>query len=88
MRFGHDRGHLEEEAPERYEGTYHCCGQWVILRGLPLSFPSEVAENVKRIASSSQEPTVDERNLLSVAYKTVIGVCWLVISSIEQKEGK
>jgi hypothetical protein len=28
---------LAEQA-ERYEGTCHCYGQWVILRGLPLSF--------------------------------------------------
>jgi hypothetical protein len=26
---------LAEQA-ERYEGTCHCCEQWVILRGLPL----------------------------------------------------
>jgi 14-3-3 protein len=68
-----------------------CCEQWVILRGSPLLFPSEVAENMKRVASSSQEPTVEERNLLFIAYKNVIGacrVCWPVISSIEQKEVK
>merc|ERR1711902_349402 len=32
------------------------------------------------------ELTVEERNLLSVAYKNVIGASWRIISSIEQKE--
>jgi len=33
----------------------------------------EMAKNMKRVASSDQELTVDERNLLSVAYKNVVG---------------
>ncbi|KAI0266008.1 14-3-3 domain-containing protein [Russula aff. rugulosa BPL654] len=40
-------------------------------------------------ASSDQEPTVEGRNLLSVAHKNVIcarRVCWRIVSSIEQKE--
>ncbi|KAF8969375.1 14-3-3 domain-containing protein [Flammula alnicola] len=32
-----------------------------------------MVENMKRVASSDQELTVEERNLLSVAYKNVIG---------------
>ena len=48
-----------------------------------------MVENMKRVASSDQELTVEERNLLSVAYKNVVGTrraSWRIISSIEQKE--
>ena len=44
---------------------------------------------MKQVASSDQELTVEERNLLSVAYKNVIGArraSWRIVSSIEQKE--
>ena len=49
----------------------------------------EMVDNMKRVASSDQELTVEERNLLSVAYKNVIGArraSWRIVSSIEQKE--
>ncbi|KAH9963610.1 14-3-3 domain-containing protein [Russula dissimulans] len=49
----------------------------------------EMVENMKRVASSDQELTVEERNLPSVAYKNVIGTrraSWQIVSSIEQKE--
>ena len=44
---------------------------------------------MKTVASLDVELTVEERNLLSVAYKNVIGArraSWRIISSIEQKE--
>lgn len=44
---------------------------------------------MKMVASMDVELTVEERNLLSVAYKNVIGArraSWRIISSIEQKE--
>lgn len=44
---------------------------------------------MKKVASLDLELTVEERNLLSVAYKNVIGArraSWRIISSIEQKE--
>lgn len=50
---------------------------------------SEMVEAMKRVASLDVELTVEERNLLSVAYKNVIGArraSWRIISSIEQKE--
>ena len=43
---------------------------------------------MKSVANYSEELSVEERNLLSVAYKNVIGsrrASWRVISSIEQK---
>lgn len=46
---------------------------------------------MKGVASLDVELTVEERNLLSVAYKNVIGArraSWRIISSIEQKEDK
>jgi len=49
----------------------------------------EMVEAMKRVASLDVELTVEERNLLSVAYKNVIGArraSWRIISSIEQKE--
>ncbi|KAJ1850585.1 14-3-3 protein [Coemansia sp. RSA 2703] len=49
----------------------------------------EMVENMKSVAAEDQELTVEERNLLSVAYKNVIGArraSWRIISSIEQKE--
>ena len=44
---------------------------------------------MKAVASLDVELTVEERNLLSVAYKNVIGArraSWRIISSIESKE--
>ncbi|KAF8219391.1 14-3-3 protein [Tricholoma matsutake] len=49
----------------------------------------EMVEHMKRIASSDQELTVEEHNLLSIAYKNIIGTCrasWRIVSLIEQKE--
>jgi hypothetical protein len=43
---------------------------------------------MKKIAESNSELTIEERNLLSVAYKNVIGsyrLPWRVISNIEYK---
>lgn len=44
---------------------------------------------MKKVAGMNVELTVEERNLLSVAYKNVIGArraSWRIISSIEQRE--
>jgi 14-3-3 protein epsilon len=49
----------------------------------------EMVENMKQVATSGQDLSVEERNLLSVAYKNVIGArraSWRIVSSIEQKE--
>lgn len=51
----------------------------------------EMVNFMKRVAGLDVELTVEERNLLSVAYKNVIGArraSWRIISSIEQKEDK
>lgn len=56
----------------------------------PLLVPLvEMVESMKSVAGKDVELTVEERNLLSVAYKNVIGArraSWRIISSIEQKE--
>lgn len=49
----------------------------------------EMVTAMKAVASMDVELTVEERNLLSVAYKNVIGArraSWRVMSSVEQKE--
>jgi len=48
-----------------------------------------MVECMKGVAATDTELSVEERNLLSVAYKNVIGArraSWRIISSIEQKE--
>jgi 14-3-3 protein epsilon len=49
----------------------------------------EMAEHMKAVAMSNQEMSVEERNLISVAYKNAVGsrrASWRIISSVEQKE--
>jgi len=49
----------------------------------------EMVDFMKKVAALNVELTVEERNLLSVAFKNVIGArraSWRIISSIEQKE--
>ncbi|KAG1368641.1 putative 14-3-3 protein 9 [Cocos nucifera] len=49
----------------------------------------EMVESMKNVARLDVELTVEERNLLSVGYKNVIGArraSWRIMSSIEQKE--
>jgi 14-3-3 protein beta/theta/zeta len=48
----------------------------------------DMASNMKNVAAAGEELSNEERNLLSVAYKNVVGArrsSWRVISSIEQK---
>jgi 14-3-3 protein epsilon len=49
----------------------------------------EMVKATKKIVQQNAELTVEERNLLSVAFKNVIGArraSWRIVSSIEQKE--
>jgi 14-3-3 protein epsilon len=49
----------------------------------------EMVECMKKVTELGVELSVEERNLLSVAYKNVIGArraSWRIVSSIEQKE--
>ena len=81
---------LAEQA-ERYEGTFPTntladprCRLLTVM-----SAKIEMVENMKNVAGADQELSVEERNLLSVAYKNVIGArraSWRIVTSIEQKE--
>ncbi|XP_047330351.1 14-3-3-like protein C isoform X3 [Impatiens glandulifera] len=49
----------------------------------------EMVETMKKVAKLDIELTVEERNLLSVGYKNVVGsrrASWRILSSIEQRE--
>src|SRR5580692_5226004 len=49
----------------------------------------DMVDHMKKVAKLSPELTVEERNLLSVAYKNIIGIrraSWRIVSSIEAKE--
>jgi 14-3-3 protein epsilon len=48
-----------------------------------------MVDHMKKVAKLATELTVEERNLLSVAYKNIIGIrraSWRIVSSIEAKE--
>ena len=77
---------LAEQA-ERYfsEGLFKI--NWYFINHSLCRF-DEMVDHMKAVAQQPQELTVEERNLLSVAYKNVIGsrrASWRVIASIEQK---
>ncbi|KAH7130873.1 14-3-3 domain-containing protein [Dactylonectria macrodidyma] len=47
--------------------------------------------HLKEVAKMGGELSVDEQNLLAMAYKNVVGtrrVSWCIVSSIEQKESR
>merc|ERR1712176_512 len=49
----------------------------------------EMAEHMEKVGKLPDELSVEERNLLSVAYKNAVGsrrAAWRIISSVEQKE--
>jgi len=49
----------------------------------------EMADYMKKVSVCDEELSVEERNLLSVAYKNAVGsrrASWRIISSVEQKE--
>ena len=50
---------------------------------------AEMVEYMKKVARMDIELTSEERNLLSVGYKNIIGArraSWRILSSVEQKE--
>merc|ERR1712038_302313 len=49
----------------------------------------EMADHMEKVGKSPEELSVEERNLLSVAYKNAVGsrrAAWRIITSVEQKE--
>lgn len=54
-----------------------------------IAFNLEMVDFMKRVSALDEELTVEERNLISVAYKNVIGArraSWRILSSLESKE--
>ena len=69
-------------------GTVPPCLPWRVAQAERYD---EMVEEMKKVAQmvDEKELSVEERNLLSVAYKNVIGArraSWRIVSSIEQKE--
>ncbi|KAK2966692.1 hypothetical protein RJ640_007979 [Escallonia rubra] len=72
------------EQAERYEG--HISIRSVCIFAFELI---EMVDCMKKVAKLDVELTVEERNLLSVGYKNVIGApraSWRIMSSVVQKE--
>merc|ERR1711976_807127 len=49
----------------------------------------EMADHMEKVGKLPEELSVEERNLLSVAYKNAVGsrrAAWRIITSVEQKE--
>merc|ERR1711976_609175 len=49
----------------------------------------EMADHMEKVGKLPEELSVEERNLLSVAYKNAVGsrrAAWLIITSVDQKE--
>ena len=50
----------------------------------------EMADHMKNVGNADSELSVEERNLLSVAYKNTVGsrrAAWRIITSVMQKLG-
>lgn len=86
---------ISPSSPSRLSATRVRCTACQTPAGLeatatdPLRCFPEMVENMKLVASEDRDLTVEERNLLSVAYKNVIGArraSWRIVTSIEQKE--
>jgi len=64
--------------------TALCCSLLRIAR-----VGTDMVQWMKKVAEGDWELTVDERNLLSVAYKNVVGArraSWRIVSSVKEKE--
>ncbi|KAL9099970.1 MAG: hypothetical protein Q9163_004596 [Psora crenata] len=73
------------EQAERYDEMV----TYMKVSGVDTNADELTADRLQEVAKIGGELTVDERNLLSVAYKNVVGTrraSWRIISSIEQKE--
>ncbi|KAF9161063.1 14-3-3 protein [Actinomortierella ambigua] len=80
---------MAETIPKIPEGLPHDSYVYLAKLAEQAERYEEMVEYMKKVASSDNELTVEERNLLSVAYKNVIGArraSWRIVSSIEQKE--
>lgn len=95
-----EQGDKRPELPENFEKLndsekmfYTNPNRWDLVENAKFAEMTEryeeMVNHMKDVARVNEELTVEERNLLSVAYKNVIGArraSWRIVSSIEQKD--
>ncbi|XP_030847764.1 14-3-3 family protein artA isoform X1 [Strongylocentrotus purpuratus] len=95
-----EQGDKRPELPENFEQLndsekmfYTNLHRWDLVENAKFAEMTEryeeMVNHMKDVARVNEELSVEERNLLSVAYKNVIGArraSWRIVSSIEQKD--
>jgi 14-3-3 protein epsilon len=76
---------------ERYQGMYFQSDTHHTSSVTPYLHLQEMLNHIKKITAKGEELTIEERNLLSTAYKNLIGsrrTSWRIVSALYRKEEK